>query len=311
MSAPESYYFHLLKKDIANRLRETFPEIAPEIENWRGQEIWCFQEDLMEKVQSRVSEKWFYTHIKGEQERLPRIDILDLLSQYVGYQNWQAYKAGQSQQIQNRSVHKKVKNPITYISVLVVLGLLLIVYVNLGRTSTYQFCFVNAYSKNPIRNTEIDVILLQQGESPYRMKADESGCIHIHSRKQDIRFVVKGPYYMTDTITRLLNKAQTEEQIALLPNDYALMIHFFSNAQVEDWQKRREQLDRMFDEEAHIYQVFEADAVGMEMYNKQEFIDKLTMPIRSLQNIEVLETIYEKGKIKALRFRQMNEKNDE
>jgi hypothetical protein len=101
------------------------------------------------------------------------------------------------------------------------------------------------------------------------------------------------------------------DQIAILPNDYAFIIHFFSYAQVEDWQKRREQLDRMFAEEAHIYQVFEADAVGMEMYNKQEFIDKLTMPIRSLQNIEVLETIYEKGKIKALRFGQMNEKNDE
>ena len=116
---------------------------------------------------------------------------------------------------------------------------------------------------------------------------------------------------MTDTITRVFNKIRTEEQVTLTPNDYALMIHIFSNAQVEDWEKRRVQLDRMFAEEAHIYQVFETDDLGMEMYNKQEFIDKLTMPVRSLQNIEVLETIYEKGKIKALRFRQINANDNE
>ena len=311
MSAPEHYYFQQLKKDIAHRLREAFPAITPEIGQWRGQEIGYFQDDLMEKVQGRVSEKWFYTHIKAEQESLPRIDILDLLSQYAGFQNWQAYKASHVQKPESKLVNKKVKAPILYISLLAILGLLLLVYLNLGRTSTYNFCFVNAYSKTPVFSSEIEVILLQKGESPYWLKPDENGCFDIQSGEQQVRFVVKGAYYMTDTITRILNKAKAEEQIALAPNDYALMIHLFSNDRVEDWQKRRSQLEGMFAEEARIYQVFSPDALGMEMYNKQEFIDKLTMPIRSLQNIEVLESTYEKGKIKALRFRQMNEKNDE
>lgn len=311
MLTPDIQYFQLLKKDIANRLRETFPEITPEIENWRGQEIGCFQEDLMDKVRSRVSEKWFYTHIKAGQKSLPRVDMLDLLSQYAGYPNWQAYKAGQFQKVQNRPANRPAKKSIAWISLLAVSGLLTMVYVNLRQTPAYQFCFVNAYSKNPIHNMDIDVLLLKQGESPYWLKADENGCIAIHSREQQVRFVVKCPYYMTDTITRVFDKGKTTEQIALSPNDYALMIHLFSNAKVEDWQKRRAQLDRMFSEEAHIYQVFASDSLGMEMYNKQEFIDKLTMPTRSLQNIEVLETIYERGKIKALRFRQINAKNDE
>lgn len=310
MPTPDIYYFQLLKKDVASRLRETFPEISPEIENWRGQEIGCFQDDLMEKVQSRVSEKWFYTHMKGEQERLPRVDILDLLSQYVGFQSWQLFKAEHFEAIPKSPAKKKARKPLALIGLLAVLGLLLIFYVNLRHsTSSYQFCFVNAYNKVPIRNADIDVILLEQEESPYWLKVNENGCFNIHSRKQQVRFVVKCPYYMTDTITRVFNKANTEEMIALSPNDYALMIHLFSNAKVEDWQKRRTQLDMMFSDEAHIYQVF--DSLGMEMYNKQEFIDKLTMPTRSLQNIDVLETVYDKGKIKALRFRQINDTNDE
>ncbi len=318
MSAPDTYYFQQLKKDIAHRLQEAFPAITPEIGQWRGQEIGCFQHDLMEKVQGRVSEKWFYTHIKAEQESLPRIDILDLLSKYAGFQNWQAYKAshiqqpeGKPKEVGKKAADKKAKTPIMYVSLVIVFALLMIVYINLGRTSTYQFCFVNAYNKNPVRSSEIDVILLQNEESPYWLKPDENGCFGIQSHEEQVRFVVKGAYYMTDTITRILNKAKAEEQIALAPNDYALMIHLFSNARVEDWQKRRSQLESMFAEEAHIYQVFSSDALGIEMYNKQEFIDKLTMPIRSLQNIEVLETTYEKGKIKALRFRQLNEKNHE
>jgi hypothetical protein len=60
----------------------------------------------------------------------------------------------------------------------------------------------------------------------------------------------------------------------------------------------------MFTDDARIFQVYPSDKSGMEMYNKDEFIDKLTMPLNSLKNIEVIETIYKDGKISALRFIQ-------
>jgi len=41
----------------------------------------------------------------------------------------------------------------------------------------------------------------------------------------------------------------------------------------------------------------------MEILNKQEFIDKMTVPSGSLKNIEVLDTRYREGKIMVLRFR--------
>jgi hypothetical protein len=60
----------------------------------------------------------------------------------------------------------------------------------------------------------------------------------------------------------------------------------------------------MIDDDAIIYQVFgNKDAIGTELYNKQEFIDKLTVPSGSLKNIEVLETRIKGEKIMILRFR--------
>ena len=45
----------------------------------------------------------------------------------------------------------------------------------------------------------------------------------------------------------------------------------------------------------------------MEMYNKKEFVNKLTTPLKSLKSIEVIETIYSGDEISILRFTQ-NEK---
>jgi len=42
----------------------------------------------------------------------------------------------------------------------------------------------------------------------------------------------------------------------------------------------------------------------MEMYNKTEFIDKLSTPLKSLGDIEIIETIYKDDEIISLRFIQ-------
>jgi len=73
---------------------------------------------------------------------------------------------------------------------------------------------------------------------------------------------------------------------------------------VDDWEKRRTQLNGMIDDGAMICQVVnDKEATGMALYNKQEFIDKLTMPSGSLKNIEVLSSQAREGKIVVLRFR--------
>jgi len=73
---------------------------------------------------------------------------------------------------------------------------------------------------------------------------------------------------------------------------------------VEDWRKRRDYLGEIIDDAALIYQVVNSkNEVGMELFNKEEFIDKLTMPSSSLKHLEILETKFQKEKILVLRFR--------
>ncbi len=73
-------------------MQQSYPGINPVISEWKGQEIVDFQEELLQKVNARISEKWFYSHMKSEKSILPRIDILNLLSSYVGYANWNEFR---------------------------------------------------------------------------------------------------------------------------------------------------------------------------------------------------------------------------
>ena len=77
-------YFELLKKEIVNTLKLTYPGIRDKIEEWKGQTITFFQEELLIKVNEHISEKWFYNHMKTKNRKLPRIDMLNLLCRYAG-----------------------------------------------------------------------------------------------------------------------------------------------------------------------------------------------------------------------------------
>jgi hypothetical protein len=92
-------------------------------------------------------------------------------------------------------------------------------------------------------------------------------------------------------------------KLPLQSDDYALMIHYFSNSKVADWKRRKAQLEAVFAEEAMIYQIDPGGQLGMDILNKSEFINKLTIPINSLRNVEVLQTKYEAGQVVELRFR--------
>jgi len=305
MQDQEIIYFSLLKKEIAAKLQQSVPGISSIIEDWKGQDIVHFQEDLSHKVNGRISEKWFYSHIKLNSDKLPRIDILNLLSNYVGCKDWVDFKQNNRGKITEEKtvLPKKFSIPRWVIPSVASVLVIFLLYKILG-PRTYHFCFVDADKKTPITDQPIQVILLNEGESPAYIPS-KNGCVAISTSKDKIRFIVRTPYYRIDTITRILNSYQDNESIHLQTNDYALMIHYFSKARKADWEKRRRQLDYMFTENAQIYQVYENENVGMELFNKHEFINKLTMPLQSLKNIEIVETIYTGSRISTLKFRQM------
>lgn len=286
----------------------TYPGMSGDVSEWKGQDIVNFQEELLQKVNAHISEKWFYTHMKSVSDKLPRIDMLNLLSKYAGYADWNDFvyrSSGKRNAPPVKSGNRYFVNvPVLVIAVMVVFYLLF----KLMNTREYDFCFYDADTREAVRNGNIEVSLLVKDESPVQFLCNENGCFTLKTDQVFVEMVVKAPYYRADTIRRTLQKFNRDERIGLHANEYAMMLRFFSEKNVRDWQERRTRMDEMFHDAAMIYQVHDdLNARGMELYNKWEFIDRLTMPSQSLKNIDVLDTKYLGEKIMVLRFRVLSE----
>ena len=324
MPRPEHTWFNTLKKELAGTFRKAYPACTAPIEEWKGQDIVNFQEELMLKVKGRISEKWFYTHIKAQQEKLPRIDMLNMLSQYAGYADWRDFTSRQpdftritaeapadADDAPSSLPLPPAENAATaagkprrrWLIVLAVCMVPVLLYPLLKKHyKTYRGCIV-AQNGELLRKARPEVHWLKAQESPVTVACDSNGCFTIRTTEEQLRFSVSSPYYWPDTVTRTLEEPYTEEQVRLRSNDYALMIHYFSASDMTDWKARKAQLEEMISPAAKIFQVY-TDGSGMELYNKEEFIHKMTMPLKSLKNIEIVETRYTGGQIALLRFMQ-------
>ncbi len=308
MITKETDYLSLMKDELERKYKETYPECTLKITEWRQQEIVRFQKLMQDIVKGRISEKWFYTHIKPEQNtKMPRIDTLNLLAEFLGYENWERFKNEKGELKRIRSEQKKgfiYKNRITIIVLIIIMTAIGIAYSAgiFSKNETYKFCFVDADTSEPIESKDIEISLLHEDQSPEIISCDENACFEIETKDEKISFTVKALYYKTDTITRLLEKKK-QEVIKLKQDDYALMIHVFSTSKIKDWEKQRSRLDKMIAEDAEIYQI-DYDERGIEIYNKHEFIDKMTMPLNSLKNIEIIEVTYKQKQISMMRFIQ-------
>jgi len=265
---------------------------------------------------SRISEKWFYTHIKPTQnEKLPRVDMLDLLTQFLDYSDWENFKTEQEKLIQpttenfeQSTVPKNIfsKQTIGFLT-LGFVGLIMLFSFffkkNNAKNFEYQFCFIDADTGKAIQNPEIEINILRKKESATFQKVDENGCFIWTGKSEQIQFEILAPYFYKDTVSRILDKSNTHEIIPLQRDDYGLMIHLFSNSTIEDWEKRRNQLAEMITDDAMIFHVdANDDTMGLEILNKEDFINRMTLPINSLRNVKVIETIYKNEKIHRLRF---------
>jgi hypothetical protein len=259
--------------------------------------------------------------MKSDTGKLPRIDILNFLSRYAGYSDWNDFRyqhEGKGQEGNGREENgrrgksARESNRFFYLVPVILLLAFGAVYaiIKFGTSREYQFCFNNQLTKKPVTDRSIDIVVLKRNESPEYLTCDANGCFSIRTSKPEIRFVVKAPYYRIDTIRRVLKRAKKNEMISLRTDNYALMIHYMSNARVVDWEARRVQLDKMISDNAMIYQLFMDETLGMEVYSKWDFINKITMPSRGLKNLEIIETNFKGEQISALWFRQIKLQNE-
>jgi hypothetical protein len=86
-------HFEQLKKDVQAQYLKEYTPSYDDISKWKGIDIIYFQEDLRKKAKGNISEKSFYTYFKNSPvTKLPRIDMLTILSIYAGYTSWYEFK---------------------------------------------------------------------------------------------------------------------------------------------------------------------------------------------------------------------------
>jgi hypothetical protein len=86
-------HFEQLKSEVQAKYIENHSPSFDEISKWKGIDIIYFQEDLRKLAKGNMSEKSFYTYFKNSPvSKLPRIDMLNILSIYAGYDTWYSFK---------------------------------------------------------------------------------------------------------------------------------------------------------------------------------------------------------------------------
>lgn len=307
--------FELLKQAVEATFQQQVISCQESIHEWKGKQIALFQESLSEQVGGYVSEKWFYTHLKVKKsEKLPRIDMLNLLARYVGAEDWPTFLSSVATDSKPKESFTTVQTAqwkppafLLPLGVLIMGGMFLLVSF-FYKTERYEFCIVDQDDGMPIAAENVEVFLLKEGESPLPLKIDSLACFQVETSEEILLTLkIQALYYQPIQIQRSSKTAKAQEKIALKKDDYALMIHYFSTNKMKDWKERRAQLDVMLSDEVQIIQVHDKTGGGMALYNKEEFINKMTMPIKSLKNINILETKYKGKQIIKIRFVQNEE----
>lgn len=166
----------------------------------------------------------------------------------------------------------------------------------------FYYSFIDA-DRNSKINAELQVQILKENESPILYVAKPNEPFVYTTKSKTLKMVVSSPYYKTDTIQRNLENAPEAENIELKPNDYAIMLFYYSKS-IKDLKKKRVTLNYLISDNALIYQVFDNQFYGVETMDKQRYINLVTLPSTSLEKLEVIDTqINKAGKIIMIKFK--------
>ncbi|MFN3021334.1 hypothetical protein ACK1KB_10145 [Chryseobacterium sp. TY3] len=378
----EILYFEQLKKDVQAKYLDNHTPSHNDIIKWKGIDIIYFQEDLRKYAKGNISEKSFYTYFKTSPvSKLPRIDMLNLLSNYAGYESWFNYKklkpitmattevdeqeteitstekpitvvedsiidkqettnvisnnievekVDNNVQVQNRndlekSTKKEVlqinnvenqqiktslgnskinffKRNIWYIITSVLsISILFLIFRDQWLYKDYTYSFIDS-DRNTLIKDELDVKILKENESPILIRIKPNAPFKYTTQSKSLTMIVSSPFYKTDTIKRNLETAPEKESIELKPNDYAILLYYYSRS-IKDFKKKREQLNQLISDDAQITQVYDNETYAVERLDKQKYISLVTLPTTALENLNVIDTQMKNGKIVLIRFK--------
>lgn len=388
MSDLDLLHFEQLKSEVQSQYLKDHSPSFDEISKWKGIDIIYFQEDLRKKAKGNISEKSFYTYFKNSPvTKLPRIDMLNILSVYAGYVSWYDFKKNhlfadeilkdyeelqdseidelekevektpilepdpekeeipqisipketnlveeksilQKNNIDNQPIEIKKEELSTYdisenkstfslVKKYIWLGISAILAILAGLlgfkdeifSKKYYYSFIDA-DRNSKINAELQVQILKENETPILYVAKPNEPFVYTTKSKSLTMVVSSPFYRTDTIQRNLETAPEAENIELKPNDYAIMLFYYSKS-LKDLKKKRVSLNYLISDHALIYQVFDNQFYGVETMDKQRYINLVTLPSTSLEKLEVIDTQTDNsGKIVMIKFKIDNDEEN-
>ncbi|MCB9201744.1 MAG: hypothetical protein H6604_01665 [Flavobacteriales bacterium] len=325
MNKKEKTQFQILKKKVSERFLQDFPEANSDISTWKGLYIVYFQEHLLKNVKGNVSEKWFYTYFKQEPEKLPRIDMLNLLSEYVGYKSWKHFimeNPSEQEEESNKIIEEKQleekhtkkissvqKNILKWIAgiIFLVAGIFGIQEIN-KNNNTYTFCFYDADANSPIPS-QVEITVHKKGESSKRYLADAQSCFNYTTSDDTLEMTVNSKFHKQTTFKYILNRYKEPEVIQIEPDEYALMLNYYvtSKQKIKD---RQSKLRKLISNDALIYQVYDNEVYGVEVLTKEQYIGLVTLPTESLKKyIQIYSETNDKGKITKIKFKILTDEN--
>lgn len=191
--------------------------------------------------------------------------------------------------MEKKSTYSLVKKYI-WLSVSVILAVLvgLLIFKDELFSKKFYYSFIDA-DRNSKINAELQVQILKDNETPILYAAKPNEPFVYTTKSKSLTMVVSSPYYRTDTIKRNLKSAPEAETIELKPNDYAIMLFYYSKS-LKDLKRKRETLNYLISDEALIYQVYDNETYGVETMDKLRYINLVTLPSTSLENLEVIDT---------------------
>lgn len=296
MENPNAAAFRLLKSEIEAKASRDLG-IRKDLKDWSLQDIRDFQIDLEQRSKSSVSEKWIYTHFKNEHPRIPRIDVLNLLCDWLGYRNWDDFVHQRAEVVvatNDPARHSSTRKPKILISALAAVGLVLVsvAWFLIPKEEEHQVYFMDAYTRKVLTSSAIHV---QVNRRP--VPFDTLLLVQVGDSIE-----VDGPYYKPRTAVIRANDV-SPRYLEVFPDDYALMLSFFSRSDASNLDQRRAQLLEVIHPEARIFESHPAFD-GLELLNREEFIDRLILPLNSLKNLEVQHIEYRDEQIYRLQFFQ-------
>jgi len=292
-------HFSLLKEKVLQVYREHFPYYKGSLETLGSKDILNLLVLVEEKTKQRISEKWVYTHLKpSENKKLPRKDMLNILAEFSGYKSWEefCYLAEEKKPITEKV---KTTNNKKLVWILLFSSAIIFVLVWIlkpkNEVEKYQQIEIkDEFTKQKVNTEELKVTKIEEDKKEnVTLNKDK---IELKNTTESTKVKIESPFY-EDKEVILKNAGKTS--IYIKPNDYAMVLKAFMKADIKDWQTRKKQLNAILAEDLEVIMMLKNN-LGAEIFNKEEFSQKLIIPTSFLKTLEIIEV--ENDSLKKIKF---------